>query len=301
MDEKQDDIPIFGDGDMKYIDRRESIQHGTFDFPLGYYPVDRRHPRYEMMLHWHPELEIIRVRRGTLCLELDGQKITAQAGDTVVVDRGVCHSGHPADEESEYTCLVFDMGSFLSRNPIAARPAQPLLHAGCHIRPCMPRGLPDLDGLLDGLYRAMDANSTGYELYVQGALYQLLAIILREGLYTVEPETAPRRGDRLLSLKNAVEYIREHYATSITLDDLARAAGMSRKYFCSYFHSMTGKTPMEYLNNYRIETACELLLGGERSVATVAGDCGFNDVSYFARRFRRVMGVTPLEYRKGKE
>ncbi|MBE6778911.1 MAG: AraC family transcriptional regulator [Ruminococcaceae bacterium] len=283
---------------MRYSAQRESIQHGTFGFPLGYYPVDRWHPRYHMMLHWHPELEIIRVRQGTLRLELDGRAITVHAGDTVVVDGGVCHTGLPAGEDCQYTCLVFDMSSFLSRNPIAARTGQPLLRPGCHIHPCMPRELNDLDGLLEGLYRAMDNRAPGYELFVQGALYQLFAIILRERLYTEEPDAVTRSAGRLVPLKNALEYMEEHYAGAISLDDLARAAGMSRKYFCTYFRSMTGKTPVDYLNDYRITLACELLLTDDRPVTAVAMDCGFNDVSYFSRRFRRTTGITPLQYRK---
>ncbi len=283
---------------MKYPRQPEEIRHGTFDFPLACYRVNRHHPRYEMMLHWHPELEIIHIERGTLLLELDGRQHPLQAGDTVVVGGGVCHSAHPQD--SEYVCLVFDMRSFLERNPITARTAQPLTLPECRIHPHLPRGLTELDGVLEGLIAAMEQQRPGYELYVQGALCQVFAIILREGLYTVETKTAPRRAGRLLPLKNAVTYVEEHYTAAITLDELARAAGMSRKYFCSYFRGITGKTPMEYLNSYRIEKACELLLDGDRSVATVAGDCGFNDVSYFARRFRRATGVTPLEYRKGK-
>lgn len=298
MDEKPDNIPFLGSDCVKYPTQREEVRHGTFDFPLACYRVNRHHPRYEMMLHWHPELEIIRVERGTLILELDGRQSIVQAGDTVVVGSGVCHSGHPLD--SEYVCLVFDMRSFLERNPMAARTAQLLTQPECRILSRMPRELPELDGILDGLIEAMEQKGDGYTLYVQGALYQLFAIILRENLYTVEKETSLRRTSRLLPMKNAVKYIEEHYATGITLDDLSRSAGMSRKYFCSYFRGITGKTPMEYLNGYRIEKACELLLDGDRSVATVAGDCGFNDVSYFARRFRQAMGTTPLEYRKGK-
>ncbi len=285
---------------MRYSAQREIIQHGTFGFPLGYYPVNRMHPRYYMMLHWHPEVEIIRVRRGALQLELDGKVVVAHAGDTVIVDPGVCHAGQPIDEDSEYTCLVLDMRSFLSRNPIAARTAQPLLQPGFHIHPCMPRGLPDLDGVLDGLYRAMDTKAPGYELFVQGALYQLFAIILRERLYTMKPAATVRSADRLLPLKNALKYIEDHYAETITLDQLARTAGMSRKYFCTYFRHMTGKTPIDHLNGYRMEQACERLLAGGQSVAAVAIECGFNDVSYFSRRFRNAMGMTPLEYRKQK-
>ncbi len=61
---------------------------------------------------------------------------------------------------------------------------------------------------------------------------------------------------------------------------------------------MTMKTPFEYLNNYRVELAGEQLLGSDMTVAQIAGNCGFNDMSYFSKMFRRYMGDTPLNYRK---
>jgi AraC-like DNA-binding protein len=58
------------------------------------------------------------------------------------------------------------------------------------------------------------------------------------------------------------------------------------------------KTPFEYLNSYRIEVAGEQLLRSDSTVAQIAVNCGFNDVSYFSKIFRRYMGDTPLNYRK---
>ena len=60
---------------------------------------------------------------------------------------------------------------------------------------------------------------------------------------------------------------------------------------------MTGRTPMEHLNLYRIETAGELLLSTDRPVGEIAGLCGFDDASYFAKLFRRHMGCSPRRYR----
>lgn len=73
---------------------------------------------------------------------------------------------------------------------------------------------------------------------------------------------------------------------------------MNRKYFCIFFRNMTGKTPFEYLNNYRVEQAGELLLSTDMMVAKIAGNCGFNDASYFSKIFRRHKGETPHNYRK---
>ena len=161
----------------------------------------------------------------------------------------------------------------------------------------MPRGIDELDGVLSCLFSAMARRPEGFELTVQGCLLQLFGLIVREHLYAKTAPGAHRRLDRQLPLRDALRYMEEHYAAPVTLDELAAAAGMSRRYFCTFFRTMTGRTPMEHLNLYRIETAGELLLSTDRPVSEIAGLCGFDDASYFAKLFRRHMGCSPRRYR----
>ena len=103
-------------------------------------------------------------------------------------------------------------------------------------------------------------------------------------------------GRRIEHLKNVIAMIEEHYDECITLDDLARSAGMNAKYFCRYFHEMTHRTPIDYVNYYRIEQACFKLATSNDSIADIGMSCGFNDVSYFIKTFKKYKGVTPRKY-----
>ena len=73
---------------------------------------------------------------------------------------------------------------------------------------------------------------------------------------------------------------------------------MSEKYFCSFFKKLTGNTPLEFVNKTRIESACEMLKNENQSITEIALDCGFESLSYFIRRFKEQMGVSPNEYKK---
>ena len=88
------------------------------------------------------------------------------------------------------------------------------------------------------------------------------------------------------------------YAGAVTLATLADAAGMTPQYFCTFFQQMTGRSPIEYLNGHRIEVACAQLSLGNYSITDLAYECGFNDLSYFIRVFKRYKGVTPKQYIK---
>lgn len=88
-----------------------------------------------------------------------------------------------------------------------------------------------------------------------------------------------------------------NFARTITLDEVARYVGMNRSAFCSFFKQQTGKTYFTYLNEMRIEEASRLLKEGRMSVSDVCFACGFNDISYFSRTFRRLKGCPPSECR----
>ncbi len=281
---------------MNYLSYREALSHRTLDFPAAYYWVDERHPRYHMMLHWHPETEILRVRQGRLWLELDGEGFWMQAGDTVTINGGVCHRGEP--DGAAYECMVFDLEAFLSHNPVAARQVRSAFSRTVRFVPRIPRGAEEIDGILNGLFFAMREQRVKYELFVQGYLLQWLGVVLREHLYEEVPRQASYGHSQQQALKNAVSFIEQHFAGEITLAQLAHAAGMERKYFCSFFRQMTRQTPIEYLNGYRIALAKERLLTEDAPVAQIALECGFNDSSYFTRLFHRTVGVTPRSYRQ---
>ena len=76
---------------MHYLDYNEQIQHRTGDFPLAYYPVDQRHPRYRMPMHWHREVELLRVLRGRLRLYVDDAVVELAAGEMLLLREGTLH------------------------------------------------------------------------------------------------------------------------------------------------------------------------------------------------------------------
>lgn len=281
---------------MKYIEYKERVMHGTFDFPIQYYYVDSHHPRYEMQTHWHSEYELIYIRKGILHMDLDGSAFDAAEGDMIFVTGGICHSGVPSD--CEYECLVFNLDYFVRQNNISNPAIENIINHKRVVMRILPRDTDGLVGVVQQLMDSMSRAEKGYELFVHGLMCQLLAIIVRDHLYGGAATLPQRSQNQQASLKNAIRYIEENYARHISLMELAHAAGMNRKYFCSFFRSMTLKTPFEYLNAYRVGVAGVQLLSTEKTITEIACNCGFNDASYFSKVFRKHMGDTPLIYRK---
>lgn len=99
-------------------------------------------------------------------------------------------------------------------------------------------------------------------------------------------------------IEKAKIYIKENYTWDISLDDVSRKFKLTPYYFSKLFKQETGSTFVEYLTGIRMETAREMLKNPERSVKEIGISVGYSDPNYFSRIFKKVMGVTPSEYRE---
>lgn len=280
---------------MKYLDYREHRKQGTFNFPIAFYHEVPHSPRYYMPYHWHHHYEIIRVISGAIHLTLDSTTRSYHAGDVVFITDGMLHGGTPDDNTCVYDCIVFDLQILAKDNHVCSKSIYDIMNHKIIINTLLSEDSAAIVPLVDNLATALSSRHTGYEFMTQGYLYQLLGIILEEHLYKEDTRDLAEVG-RLNSIKNVLTYISENYNSNISLDMLARIAGMNPKYFCRYFRSMTERTPIDYLNYYRIECACEMLTTKNISVKETAISCGFNDESYFIKIFHKYKGITPKQF-----
>ena len=283
-----------GELTMKYIKYREAKEHGTFEFPMEFYHVGPAHPRYEMSYHWHIEYEVIRVLKGELLMTIGEDEFTAKSGDIIFIKGGLLHGGIP--KNCLYECIVYNLDSLMTASPAGERLLKKVSSNSIEIYDHFPSGDRELLRITDRMFGHMKTRGEGHELTVIGAFYEFFGYILEHSLYKEAQSISAKDGQRIEHLKNVIATIEEHYDECITLDDLARAAGMNSKYFCRYFREMTHRTPIDYLNYYRIEQACFKLATSNNSVAEIGMSCGFNDESYFIKTFKKYKGVTPKKY-----
>lgn len=278
---------------MKYIEYKERREQGTFNFPIALHHLTRYHPRYHMQLHWHTQYELIRIVSGTFYLMLDQDAYTAYAGDVFFVRDGMLHGGMPS-EGCIYDCIVFDLEILMKNNHICSRTIQEIKEHKIVFSSFISQKSEAVSVLTGQLCDVLAERKEGYEFMTQGYLYQLIGTMIQEKLYE-EAEKKEETG-RLDAVKAVLDYISEHYSDSISLESLSRIAGMNPRYFCRYFRNMTERTPIDYLNYYRIECACEMLLTRQISIKEAAISCGFNDESYFIKTFHKYKGITPGRY-----
>jgi len=97
--------------------------------------------------------------------------------------------------------------------------------------------------------------------------------------------------------KKVINYISENYNKNISLEDLASVSYMTTNSFCFYFKNRTGKTAFQFIREYRINKACQMLINGEKNVSQVCFDTGFNSLSSFNRVFKSLKHISASEYK----
>ena len=136
-------------------------------------------------------------------------------------------------------------------------------------------------------------NRIADKLRIKGYLYQIFAALEEQGCFQGKEDPYP-----LETMKKVLHEIHTNYARKLSLDQMASMVGMNPQYFCRFFKRLTGKTFTIYLNEIRIDRAAELLVNTEDKIIQVAGECGFENVGYFIRRFKEMKGSTPSKYRE---
>ena len=130
------------------------------------------------------------------------------------------------------------------------------------------------------------------EALMTGYLYLFMAQLMKEAREAM-PNAPSSSSQYVLA---AIKYIQFNYSHDISVDDIAKAVGVSRSHLYRVFMSNVGQSPIDYLTGYRISEACSLLKNTGLSIAEIAVSVGFFDQFYFSRVFKKVKGVPPSKY-----
>jgi AraC-like DNA-binding protein len=208
---------------------------------------------------------------------------------------GVLHGGTPEGLDCVYDCAVFDL-ALLSRSiedPVIAG----ILRDRIAIKPVL--SFTDSRSTWEAVVRLMDSLKNLTEpsdrLICLGILYEVFGRVIGGGLYKENTEDP---GDDIRRWKKLLYYIEEHYSEKISIDDLAKMACLSRSTFIRRFNRVCKMPPADYIMKQRIDVAENFLINTGTSLADIAFKCGFYDAAHLSHTFKKIKGLSPLEYRK---
>jgi AraC-like DNA-binding protein len=279
---------------MLYRHYHENWQRGTLDFPLKLYHVSPTHPRYEMVVHWHIEFELIRVLKGSFRMTLNEEEVLVTQGTSLLLLPGTLHAGIPVD--CVYECIVFDMDILINKNDSTGKLVQTIKNHEAGFYYIFPSTDIQMQRVVNSIFDGIAYRGEGYQMYTLGGLSQMVGYIFNNNYNKSNNPSSGTQYRRITQLKTVLSFLDDNYHKPLTLEEIAQCVNMSPKYFCRFFKEMTRRTPMDHLNYYRIERACQQLLTSDLSITEIAFNSGFNDLSYFIKTFKRYKGTTPKKY-----
>lgn len=276
---------------MLELDYNERVANEMLNIPLSFYHLDEKHPAYYAPLHWHRHSEIVRVISGRLKIYSDGQKLIVTSGDIVFINSEIIHNFFP--NNCVYEIINFDTDAIFLQTSLC----KDILHifSGGHVNvlPFSKEQNPSIYHLANQLFDYASTGSEDNNLLILGALFELLGSIYATRHYTEKTGISTD----VHRFKPLLQYVENSFMHPVTVADMARACNMSTSHFSVLFHNFFQQTPMNYLNAYRIERACLMLVHTEYSITDVSYQCGFNDSTYFIKVFKKYKNSTPKKYR----
>lgn len=282
--------------------QKELKQHGNEQFPfLVSYQKLSEYESGSFMWHWHPEIEITYVQKGTMCYKVNHMVYHLKEGDIVFNNSGALHSGTMEDQKDcSYIPVTFDprliYGFFQST--INSKYVDPVLQDSLLPALCINQSEPWHRPFREYLLRIIDLDKKKpdfYELNITICLQSMWRLLLEHIIY--EPQASRENSLEYDRIKKILSYIEENYQNKITLNDIARHIHLCESECTRLFKRHMNTTLFAFLQEYRIERSLELLQAGE-PISAVADKAGFSDPNYYSKVFARIKGCSPREYRK---
>lgn len=281
--------------------QKELKQHGNEQFPfLVSYQKLSEYESGSFMWHWHPEIEITYVQKGTMCYKVNHMVYHLKEGDIVFNNSGALHSGTMENQKDcAYIPVTFDSrliyGFFQST--VNSKYVDPVIQDSMLPAICIDQSEPWHKPFREYLLRIIDLDEKKpdfYELDITICLQSMWRLLLEH--ITYEPQASRENSLEYDRIKKILSYIEENYQNKITLNDIAGHIHLCESECTRLFKRHMNTTLFAFLQEYRIERSLEFLQA-DQPVSAVADKAGFSDPNYYSKVFAKIKGCSPREYR----
>lgn len=283
---------------------KELREHGSAAFPAACYGGDWCDT--SVPLHWHAELEVGFVTSGEVTMVVGKERMVLREGQGFFINSGIPHAFAKGNvDTSTQRSIVFDPSIVGGRmdSVFWQKYVQPVISAVAMPWLALDRETDWQAEMLEAVscaWTVCEAEASGYELLVRNRLTDLM-VRLEEN----RPEEQSVNSRRILRdnerIRLMMGYIQAHFGEELTVSQIAASAMISISECLRCFRNTIGMTPIQCVKNYRIQRAAGALSDPEKKISQIAAECGFQEMSYFAKAFREVMGMTPSQYRSRLE
>ncbi len=249
---------------------------------VGFFPKAKEH--YREREEGADQYILIYCTEGKGVIEVEDRIYRLEKSDAFCIPRNVRHKYY-ADEKEPWSILwVHFKGDNTNYFPLEERK---IVHINSRHSDNRMMVLFNL------LFRVLERNYTiGNFIYIS----QVLSLILSE-IYFREKVDESSVQDRHVTM--VIRYMYQHLRESLTLEEISEEVQLSKSYLNAVFKAQTGKSPVEFFIHLKMQEACKLLKSTDYYIYEVSSELGYTDQYYFSRIFKKVVGVSPKDYKNG--
>lgn len=255
---------------------------------------------WERVPHYHEDVEFISVHSGDMGYMVNGTMIHLRKGDTLFVNSGNIHYSLSTNKRvNRYIIAIMHPKIICSSDAVEMKAIKPIISD--KTVPFVHFKASDFDGPIIQQYLFdLEKNAKGNEFLITKVFFEIWDVLMHRftDAYRVHIHSLEETDVHSMRLKTMMLYIDGHYSEHISLNDIAKAGGVSQSLCNQIFNKLTEKSPIEYLMQYRSRKVADLLQSGTMSMSEIADATGFSGASYMAETFKKYFNISPRDYKK---
>lgn len=238
-------------------------------------------------LHFHEEVEILKVSEGVVSVKIGTCDLKCYKGDILFFPPNTLHQVNSETKDAEIVAIAY-------KEEVLKIPLEWSLRRGeFQLFNSGSIYYQKIDEVFSEALELFKEPDITYEIDMTACLLRLTSIFIKDKIEEINDSDKTKQ--RLLPV---LEYIRKNIEYDIKTDDLTEILYVSKEHLIRLFKATTGKTPLEYITDSKIQQAMLMLEENNCSVSAISEKLSFTNPSYFSKIFRQKLGMTPSEYRK---
>lgn len=250
--------------------------------------------------HWHEHMELWLVKKGEASVQCNKDSFYAVKDTLVLINCNDIHSAESRCSDFLFDCIIIDISLLKSGFMDNAQVK--------FITPIIKNSIIFENQIADDKFvvkclknviKEYKQKQLGYELAIKAGLFEFFTLLVRNYVSKMlTPQECDMRMRTLQRFKAVFEYMEKNFSERISIEDISAVANLSPYYFCRLFKDTTGRSFIDYLNGLRIDKAEQILKETDMNITETALLCGFDDINYFSKMFKRYKGAPPSRLRK---
>lgn len=265
------------------------LSHHGENFNIRTITIDAHQSAYLTKTHFHEYIEIIMPTSGKIVCNIEGESITIEEGQCILINQNVLHNIDIASKTVTFTYLQFNVSDFLKNTNTL------YIHNKDTLKYYFDKNRKKLSWLFKDILDEFENQADNYEIYIHSSILKIIVYMSRFNIITVRKLSGNNAED---TVYNVIKYLHKNYNQPLTLDTISAEFNISKYHLSHIFKNITGATIIEFLTTIRFSHIEAMLLTTNMSISQIAYESGFSSIQHFNKVFKKTKGLSPKQYKQ---